>query len=181
MIGTMSSATRSQFPYILVKQGQMAESEKARDFEESIFFTMLSIVNLTAQPFSRVYQRKFDITLNEWRVIRIIHNWPDITQHAIAYHVGIDQMMISRIVNRLLMKRRIIRRVNPRKRREHLIQLSAQGQKLYAMIAQASKEREELLVATLSPRKRIELRKLCGEVLRNARLMVPMENSHVRN
>ncbi|MEQ9396584.1 MarR family winged helix-turn-helix transcriptional regulator [Haliea sp.] len=137
----------------------------------SIYFIMLSVTNLTAQPFSRWFEKRFDISLNEWRVMYIIALHPKISQSNVAYYLGMDKMAVSRAVRRLLKHKRVIRQPQSGKKREMSLSLSAAGKQLYNVIATAGALREERLQKGFKPYELEAMRDYLNRFHANARTM----------
>lgn len=152
-----------------------ALTQKPRE-EVSIFFLMLGVINLTAQPFSKQFEKRFNITLNEWRVMRTIALNPSISQSGVAYELGMDKMAVSRAVRSLLRRERLCKKAQDGKKREQALTLSKDGQALYAIIAEAGAKRQERLQHGFKP---YELAAMRDYVLRfnaNARAILEDED-----
>jgi DNA-binding MarR family transcriptional regulator len=121
---------------------------RARDrlpIDDSIFFRLVRVVNLTARPFSGVIGKAHRLTLNEWRVLLVLANHPGAAASEVAGLTGLDKMSVSRALAALLRRGRVLRRVDPLDKRRLLLRLSAEGERLYQRIGAPAKERERTL------------------------------------
>ena len=64
--------------------------------EDSVFFKLVSVVNLTARPFQQRVGEQHQLTLNEWRAMAVIGARPGLTATQVADLTGLDKMAVSR-------------------------------------------------------------------------------------
>jgi len=125
--------------------------------DDSIFFKLVRVVNLTARPFVESVGRAHRLTLNEWRVMLVLASRPGSAAQDIVGHTGLDKMTVSRALAGLQRRGRLVRREDPRDKRRALLTLSAAGRRVYEQIGAGGKEREQQLFAGLSPDDRARL------------------------
>ena len=119
--------------------------------EDSIFFKLVRVVNLTARPFVETIGRAHRLTLNEWRVMLVLASHPGGAAQDVVVHTGLDKMTVSRALAGLDRRGRLVRREDPRDKRRALLTLSAAGRRVYEQIGVGGKAREQQLFASLSP------------------------------
>ncbi len=153
-----------------MKNNETGRREGAPEFDASaVFFDFLAIINLTAEPFSRLYEKRYAIRLNDWRVLHVLATHGPCAQHRIAFWLGQDKMAISRSVNRLEKAGRVTRTQNPSNLREDIVDLSPAGTELFQRIAEQGQERVQRLFQGLSQRDKKSLARILDRVLQNAR------------
>jgi DNA-binding MarR family transcriptional regulator len=113
--------------------------------DDSIFFRLVRVVNLTARPFSESIGKSHRLALNEWRVLLVLANHPGVAASEVAALTGLDKMSVSRALAGLVRRGRVLRRVDAADKRRTLLRLSAAGERLYERIGAPAKERERLL------------------------------------
>ena len=113
--------------------------------DDSIFFRLVRVVNLTARPFSESIGKAHRLSLNEWRVLLVLANHAGIAANEVAALTGLDKMSVSRALAALGQRGRVVRRVDPADKRRLLLRLSAEGERLYVRIGRPAKERERSL------------------------------------
>ena len=113
--------------------------------DDSIFFRLVRVVNLTARPFSESIGKAHRLSLNEWRVLLVLANHPGVAAGDVAALTGLDKMSVSRALSGLVQRGRVVRRVDPADKRRQLLRLSAEGERLYVRIGTPAKERERSL------------------------------------
>lgn len=69
----------------------------------------------------------FDITLDQWMVLKNLHEFEDLSQKELAERCGKDQPTLTRIVDLLAKKELAERRVHPTDRRSFIVHLTEQG------------------------------------------------------
>ena len=113
--------------------------------DDSIFFKLVRVVNLTARPFSESLGKASHLSLNEWRVLLVLANHPQVAASEVAAFTGLDKMSVSRSLAALERRRRVVRKVDAADRRRMLLRLSAAGERLYERIGVPAKLRERSL------------------------------------
>ena len=137
--------------------------------DDSPFFQIMRLVNLTAKPFHLRHSRRYSITLNEWRIMMALASYPGLAAHELAQLIGIDKMSISRAVRRLTAMDRLSRDPDPGDRRRTLLRLTQAGREVYLAIAPSAKDRERTLFSSLSEAEERQLRRLLRKLEDTAR------------
>ena len=81
--------------------------------DESIFFKLVRVVNLTARPFVESIGRGHRLTLNEWRAMLVLASHPGSAAQDVVAHTGLDKMTVSRALAGLQRRGRLVRRDRP--------------------------------------------------------------------
>jgi len=136
--------------------------------ERSILFKMLLLVNLNARPFDRLWEQRFNIRLQEWRVVRTLAREPGLTATELSMLLAMDKMAISRAVRRLEELNRVVRVVDPTDHRRSHLNLTDEGAELYRTISPHGFAREELMLKPLSPDERMIFESLLDRLLDQA-------------
>ena len=63
---------------VAARQGLVQMNDDA-GFEDSVFFKLVRVVNLTARPFQQRVGRQHQLTLNEWRTMAVLGAQPGLT------------------------------------------------------------------------------------------------------
>ena len=118
--------------------GNAAARRSTLPVDDSIFFKLVRVVNLTARPFSESIGKAHHLSLNEWRVLLVLANHPAGGGSEVAALTGLDKMTVSRAHRRACERRgRVVRKVDAGDRRRMLLRLSAAGERLYERIGVA--------------------------------------------
>jgi DNA-binding MarR family transcriptional regulator len=127
--------------------GQSAGGSARLPIDDSLFFKLVRVVNLTARPFVETLAKSHQLSLNEWRVMVVLASRPGVAAHEVADATGLDKMSVSRAISALVRHRRIQRQADAADARRTLLQLNATGRKLYESIGSLAAEREAQLFA----------------------------------
>lgn len=122
----------------------------AGDFEETVFFKLVRVVNLTARPFRQSVGREHQLTLNEWRAMVLIAAQPGLTATRLTALTGLDKMAVSRALAGLQRQKRLRRQEDPADQRRSRLHLSRTGKALFDIVNAQARERESRLFAALS-------------------------------
>ncbi len=115
--------------------------------DDSIFFKLVRVVNLTARPFAVSIGRANLLTLSEWRVMLVLASHPGAAAQDVAFHTGLDKMTVSRSISGLARRGRLVRKEDAADKRRTRLQLSAAGQRVYERVAAGGRQREAQLFA----------------------------------
>lgn len=87
----------------------------------------------------------YGLTLEQWVAMKKLAEHPGISQKNLAERMEKDQNTVKAIVDRLIRKRYVQRRVNPSDRRAFLLLLTEEGQRQVNLLS-GEDERENLLL-----------------------------------
>lgn len=113
--------------------------------DDSLFFKLVRLVNLTARPFVETLAAAHQLSLNEWRVMVVLASRPDVAAHEVADATGLDKMSVSRALAALARQRRIERHADAADARRTLLRLNAAGRRLYEALGALAAQREAQL------------------------------------
>ncbi len=117
--------------------------------DDSIFFKLVRVVNLTARPFAESIGRANRLTLNEWRVTLVLASHPGAAAQEVALHTGLDKMTVSRALAGLARHGRLVKKIDAADKRRTCLWLSAAGQRVYEKIGIGGKAREAQLFSAV--------------------------------
>jgi DNA-binding MarR family transcriptional regulator len=118
--------------------------------DDSLFFKLVRLVNLTARPFVETLARTHHLSLNEWRAMLVLASHPGVAAREVADHTGLDKMSVSRALAALDRQGRLVKAPDPADARRTQLWLSADGQALFETIARPAVQREAQLYAPLT-------------------------------
>jgi DNA-binding MarR family transcriptional regulator len=111
----------------------------------------LSITSHTVSTnIARVYEKRFGVSIPEWRVIAILGRFPGLSAVEVAERTLMDKVAVSRAVTKLIKNGRIDRQFADADRRRSILNLSGEGQKVHNEIAPLALEFERQLVEDFS-------------------------------
>jgi DNA-binding MarR family transcriptional regulator len=98
------------------------------------------------------------VRLSEWRVIDALHAGGEISANQISQWLMTDKAWVSRSVERLIEEGYVRRAADPGHGRRLLIRLTAKGERAYAAIAAAARQRNANLLECLTAAQQHTLR-----------------------
>ncbi len=125
--------------------------------DDSLFFKLVRLVNLTARPFSQTIGRANQLSLNDWRAMLVLANHPGVAASEVALLTGLDKMTVSRSIAALEHRGRLIKREDTNDKRRTLLWLNAAGQRLFERIGAPAKSREAQLFSVTSSAEQVQL------------------------
>jgi DNA-binding MarR family transcriptional regulator len=111
----------------------------------------LSITSHTVSTnVARLYEKRFGVSIPEWRVIAILGRFPGLSAVEVAERTLMDKVAVSRAVTKLIKNGRIDRQFADADRRRSILNLSEEGKKVHNEIAPLALEFERELVEDIS-------------------------------
>ena len=110
--------------------------------------------NIVSTAISGAYEKRFGLTIPEWRVMAVLATAPDLSAAEVAQRTAMDKVAVSRAVASLLKQRRIVRQTARADRRRSLLRLSSAGRRVYAQVVPVALHYERDLLAPLSKQDR---------------------------
>ncbi len=147
-----------------VAEGEGAAAPGALPIDESLFFKLARVVNLTARPFTSGIGRTHGLALNEWRAMLVLASHPGVAATDVASISGLDKMTVSRALAALDRHGRLRKLRDAADARRTLLWLSPAGLKLMQRMAPMAREREDALLAGLNAPERTQLAVLLDQL-----------------
>jgi DNA-binding MarR family transcriptional regulator len=111
----------------------------------------LSITSHTVSTnIARVYEKRFGVSIPEWRVIAILGRFPGLSAVEVADRTLMDKVAVSRAVTKLIKNGRIDREFADADRRRSILNLSEQGRQVHNEIAPLALQFEQELLQDIS-------------------------------
>jgi DNA-binding MarR family transcriptional regulator len=111
----------------------------------------LSITSHTVSTnIARVYEKRFSVSIPEWRVIAVLGRYPGLSAVEVADRTLMDKVAVSRAVTKLIKNGRIDREFADADRRRSILNLSEQGREVHNEIAALALQFERELLQDVS-------------------------------
>lgn len=121
-----------------------------------VLYRLLKLSNLIGQPFLSSEAKRYNISMNELRVLATLAPLQEAASHEIGAVAGMHPMNVSRAVATLSRRKRLQQRRDPDNRRRKLLRLTAEGRALYKSFMPHVQEIADSLFATME-REEIEV------------------------
>lgn len=139
--------------------------------ENFLPYRLSVLSNTVSTTVARAYDKRFKVSIPEWRVIAILGRFPGLSAVEVAERTMLDKVAVSRAVTKLIKKGRIDREFADVDKRRSILNLSAEGRKLHDEIAELALNFESDLLEGLSPDELKQLNSLMERLLARARLI----------
>lgn len=124
------------------------------ELETFLPYRLSVLSNTLSQAIARVYEKRFDLSITEWRAMAVLGHCADISAREVAERTAMDKVAVSRAVARMLTKGLIERGTASHDKRQSVLRLSDQGWRIYDQVAPLALEHEQRLLAHLSEEER---------------------------
>jgi DNA-binding MarR family transcriptional regulator len=125
--------------------------------EDFLPYRLSILSNRVSNAIARVYQRKFGLSIPEWRLVAVVGRFGPMSANEAAERTEMDKVRVSRAVQRMLAAGLLERATDAQDRRRSILQLSPKGAAIRIEIAPYAHAIEQQLLAPLSDADRAEL------------------------
>ena len=141
--------------------------EAVRPYRQSL------LSNTISRAIAEAYAERYDLSINEWRVMAILGRFPGSSAAEVAERAAMDKVAVSRAVSRLLDANRVHRRTDAEDRRRSVLELTTAGRRIYRQITPVLLEYESALLASLSAREQAQLDRILSRLTSEANALGP--------
>jgi DNA-binding MarR family transcriptional regulator len=127
------------------------------DLDRFLPYRLSVLSNLVSGAIADAYQRRFGLSIPEWRVLAVLARYPGLSAAEVAERTRMDAVAVSRAVARLLAAGRLRRATSRDDRRRSVLTVSAAGLAVYREVAPIALGYERELLAALGPEARTSL------------------------
>lgn len=124
------------------------------ELETFLPYRLSVLSNTLSQAIAKVYEKRFDLSVTEWRAMAVLGYRSDISAREVAERTAMDKVAVSRAVARMLKKGLIERGTARHDKRQSVLRLSEDGWKIYDQVAPLALEHEQSLLAHLDAEER---------------------------
>ncbi len=118
--------------------------------EDFLPYRMSVLSHTISTTIARVYDKRFNLSIPEWRVIAILGRFPGLSAVEVAERTMMDKVAVSRAVTKLIKNGRIDRQFADADRRRSILNLSDEGRKVHNDIAPLALQFERDLLHGIS-------------------------------
>jgi DNA-binding MarR family transcriptional regulator len=122
----------------------------ALELDRFLPYRLSVLSNTVSTAIAGAYQKRFGLTIPEWRVMAVLAMTPGLSAAEVAERTAMDKVAVSRAVTSLLKERRIARQMARADRRRSLLKLSSAGQRVYSQVVPFALAYERALIEPLT-------------------------------
>lgn len=147
------------------------ETDKELILEDFLPYKLAILSHTVSSLVAHVYDKRFGLTIPEWRVIAIVGRFPGLSAVEVAERTMMDKVAVSRAVTKLIKSGRIDREFADADRRRSILNLSEEGQQVHDEVAPLALKMEDDLLHGLSADEIHTLNGVIERLLARARLI----------
>lgn len=141
--------------------------------EDFLPYQLAVLSNTVSATVARAYDKRFKVSIPEWRVIAVLGRFPGLSAVEVAERTLMDKVAVSRAVTKLIKNGRIDREFADADRRRSILNLSEEGKQLHDEIAQLALQFERDLVEGFSDEEMHSLNNIMERLMARATLIGP--------
>ena len=139
--------------------------------EEFLPYRLSVLSHTISTNIARVYEKRFGVSIPEWRVIAILGRFPGLSAVEVADRTLMDKVAVSRAVTKLIKNGRIDRQFADADRRRSILNLSEEGREVHNEIAPLALQFERELLTDISEEDYETYNSILDRLLSKARLL----------
>jgi DNA-binding MarR family transcriptional regulator len=141
--------------------------------EDFLPYRLAVLSNTVSTTVARAYDKRFSVSIPEWRVIAVLGRFPGLSAVEVAERTLMDKVAVSRAVTKLIKNGRIDREFADSDKRRSILNLSEDGKNLHDEIAQLALQFERDLLDGFSEEEMNNLNSVMERLLARASLIGP--------
>ena len=135
------------------------------ELERFVPYRLSILSNTVSQAIANDYQRLYDLSVTEWRVIAVLARFDGLSAREVADRTAMDKVAVSRALARLVAAGRVRRDTHDDDKRRSVLGLTAAGWRVHDKVAPMARERERELLARLDAEERQWLRRILDKLI----------------
>ena len=139
--------------------------------EEFLPYRLAILSHTVSTTIAQVYDKRFGLSIPEWRVIAILGRFPGLSAVEVAERTLMDKVAVSRAVTKLVKNGRIDRQFADADRRRSILNLSEEGRRVYNEVSPLALNFERELLDGLDDDDRRKLDSIMERLLARARAL----------
>ncbi|WEN14996.1 MarR family transcriptional regulator [Rhodanobacter sp. AS-Z3] len=125
----------------------------------------LSILsNTISQTIADDYQRRYDLSVTEWRVMAVLARFEGLSAREVAERTAMDKVAVSRALARLVEAGRVDRATHDNDKRRSVLSLSNAGWAIHDEVAPMARSREREVLAKLDADEQVWLNRILDKL-----------------
>lgn len=139
--------------------------------EDFLPYRLAILSHTVSTTIAQVYEKRFNLSIPEWRVIAILGRFPGLSAVEVAERTFMDKVAVSRAVTKLLKNGRIDRQFADADRRRSILNLSEEGRRVHDEVALLALQFERDLLDGLNEEETSKLDVIMNRLMARARLL----------
>lgn len=120
------------------------------ELEHFLPYRLSILSNTVSQGIADDYQRLYDLSMTEWRVMAVLARFEGLSAREVADRTAMDKVAVSRALARLVEAGRVSRHMADNDKRRSVLDLTEAGWAIHDVVAPMARAREQALLDKLS-------------------------------
>nr|WP_240734058.1 MarR family transcriptional regulator [Dyella soli] len=134
------------------------------ELEHFLPYRLSILSNTVSQAIADDYQRRFDLSMTEWRVMAVLARFDGLSAREVAERTAMDKVAVSRALARLVESGRVSRSTHDGDKRRSVLGLSEAGWAIHDEVAPMARAHERELLAKLDEDERAWLMRILDKL-----------------
>ncbi|MCX7514561.1 MarR family winged helix-turn-helix transcriptional regulator [Frateuria sp. STR12] len=135
------------------------------ELEHFLPYRLSILSNTISQAIADDYQRRFDLSVTEWRVMAVLGRFDGLSAREVAERTAMDKVAVSRALARLVEAGRVDRAIHDGDKRRSVLNLSEAGWAIHDQVAPMARAREREVLARLTAEERTWLERILDRLM----------------
>ena len=136
------------------------------ELEHFLPYRLSILSNTISQAIADDYQRRYDISVTEWRVMAVLARFDGLSAREVAERTAMDKVAVSRALARLVEAGRVSREIHDNDKRRSVLGLTEAGWTMHDEVAPMARAREREVLAKLDAEERAWLERILDKLLK---------------
>lgn len=138
------------------------------ELERFLPYRLSILSNTVSQTIANDYQRRYDLSMTEWRVMAVLARFHGLSAREVAERTAMDKVAVSRALARLVEAGRVHRDTHGNDKRRSVLSLTEAGWIMHDDIAPMARSREREVLAKLDTEEQAWLSRILDKLLGEA-------------
>jgi DNA-binding MarR family transcriptional regulator len=135
------------------------------ELEHFLPYRLSILSNTISQAIADDYQRRYDISVTEWRVMAVLARFDGLSAREVAERTAMDKVAVSRALARLVEAGRVSREIHDNDKRRSVLGLTEAGWTMHDEVAPMARAREREVLAKLDAEERAWLERILDKLM----------------
>jgi DNA-binding MarR family transcriptional regulator len=135
------------------------------ELEHFLPYRLSILSNTISQSIADDYQRRYDLSVTEWRVMAVLARFDGLSAREVAERTLMDKVAVSRALARLVEAGRVTRATHAGDKRRSVLGLSEAGWALHDEVAPMARARERAVLAKLDAEEQRWLKRILDRLM----------------
>ena len=147
------------------KSAPVSAEHAPLQLEHFLPYRLSILSNTISQTIAGDYQRRYDLSMTEWRVMAVLARFDGLSAREVAERTAMDKVAVSRALARLVGAGRVDRHTHDGDKRRSVLSLTDSGWAMHDEVAPMARAREREVLAKLDAEERQWLERILDKLL----------------